>query len=139
MANYRNFSKAHRWIYLKTKGRIGSSINGIPMLLLTTVGRKSGTERTTPLSYYPYGNDCVVVASNGGQEKPPGWWFNLQSNAVATVRAGKKVSQRKAILAEGKEREELWGHLTNLVSQFEGYDASTERELPVVILREIDQ
>lgn len=137
MAHFQNFAKLHRWVYEKTNGCIGANLAGIPMLLLTTVGRKSGVERTTPVAYYPYGEDCVIAGSNHGQEKPPAWWLNLQANPVATVRVGRKVSRRHAILAAGEERERCWQGLLSVYPQFQDYDARTKREIPVIILREI--
>lgn len=136
MAHFRNFAKLHKWVYEKTDGRIGGHLIGVPMLLLTTVGRKSGVARTTPVAYYPDGEDCIIAGSNHGQEHPPAWWLNLQQNPVATVRVGRKVSRRKAIVAEGEERARCWTGLLSVYPQFKDYDANTKREIPVVILRE---
>ncbi len=137
MAHFRNFAKLHRWVYETTDGRIGSNLLGIPMLLLTTVGRKSGIERTTPVAYYPHGEDCVVAGSNHGQEYPPAWWLNLQTHPIATVRVGRKVSRRQAILTEGEERAVCWKGLLSVYPQFQDYDAQTKREIPIILLRDI--
>lgn len=138
MAHFRTFAKLHRWVYEKTNGRLGAQLIGIPMLLLTTVGRKSGAQYTTPVAYYPYGEDCVVAGSNHGQDRPPAWWLNLQANPIATVRVGRKVSRRKVILAEGEERERCWAGLVSVYPQFKDYAVSTKREIPVLILRDIE-
>ena len=79
------FTRAHRAIYRGTRGLIGGNLLGIQILLLTTRGRKTGQRRTLPLAYVEYKEDLIVVASNGGSDKPPDWWLNLQSAALAEV------------------------------------------------------
>src|SRR5262249_41365176 len=74
----------YQWLYEKTDGRF-TWLGGLPVLLLRTIGRKSRTERTAALVYLQDGNDLVVVASNGGSDKPPGWFFNLQASPEVGV------------------------------------------------------
>ena len=78
MANWAWVTKVHRAIYQKTDGRVGARLAGLPMCLLTTVGRKSGLPRTLPLACFPDGDDLIIVASNNGQEHDPAWWLNLR-------------------------------------------------------------
>src|SRR3990170_6235850 len=82
----------HRWAYQATGGRLGGRMMGMPVLLLTTTGRKSGVPRTNALMYLPEGRGCVVIASNAGERRHPGWWLNLQARPRATVQRGREVT-----------------------------------------------
>jgi len=108
------------------------------MLLLTTVGRKSGLERTIPLACYPNGDDLIIVASNNGRDHHPGWWRNLDQNPEARVRFGREERRVRAILAEGEERERLWPWVQRENPMYAKYEQKTAREIPVVILRRIE-
>lgn len=99
--------RAHGFLYEATDGRFGARV-GMPMLLLTVTGRKSGRKRSTPLVYFEDGDAYVVVGSDGGARRDPQWWLNLRADPVATVRAGRRVVGVTARLAEGAERERLW-------------------------------
>jgi deazaflavin-dependent oxidoreductase (nitroreductase family) len=115
-------------------GRVGGRVWGLPILLLTTTGRKSGAPRTTPLCYLSDGDDLVVVASNGGMDRFPDWWLNLQREPHATVAVG---SSSRAVLARAagpEERERLWATLTEIAPGYLGYQKKTSREIPVGIL-----
>lgn len=137
MASWQWFGNAHRAIYRMTKGRIGASLAGRPMLLLTTTGRKSGEPRTTPLSYLRDGDDCVVVASNNGGDRHPAWWLNLDASSGARVEVGSDGWAVEAVRAEGEAYERLWPMLVEYNPQYAGYQAKTSREIPVVILRRV--
>ena len=84
----RGLSKAHLTVYRVTGGRVLGSVAGMPVLLLTTTGRRSGKARTTPLTFFRDGADLVVIASNGGADRPPDWSLNLQQIPRAVVRIG---------------------------------------------------
>ncbi len=77
--------RAHLGIYRLTRGRVLGRVAGMPVLLLTTTGRRSGRARTTPLTYFEDGTDLVVVGSNGGEDQAPAWWLNLRDEPHATV------------------------------------------------------
>src|SRR5579863_9232885 len=81
----RVFMQGHVSLYRLTSGAIGSRAGGRSLLILTTLGRKSGKERDTPLFYFPDGEHLIVIASNGGAPKHPTWWLNLQANPQAKV------------------------------------------------------
>jgi len=124
----------HRWVYLKSGGRIGQRLIGKRMLLLETVGRKSGEPRTTPLLYVEDGDCFVVVASNMGDARFPAWWLNLQARPEAAARVGARrvpVSWRRA---DASEEERLWPKLEAAYSYYPDYRARAGREIPVVIL-----
>jgi len=128
-------SAIHEFWYRLTGGLIGGRFGRVRMLLLTTTGRKSGRPRTTPLLYLEDGGNLVVIASNGGNPNHPAWWLNLKSDPQATVQVGR---ERRAVSAEeatGEERERLWRAVVDVNSGYEGYQKSTSRRIPVVLLR----
>ena len=128
-------SATHRFWYRLTGGAIGGKLGKAPMLLLTTTGRKSGRRRTTPLLYLADGENMVVIASNGGSDRDPGWWVNLKHNPRAEVqvrRARKTVTAEKA---SAEEKGRLWPLITDMYGGYEGYQRRTTRDIPVVILK----
>ena len=94
------FWRIHPKLYRWTGGRIGGSIGPMPVLLLTTTGRKSGAPRTNALTYLPHGDDFVVIASVLGEPRHPAWWLNLQARPDATVDVGREQHAVRARQAE---------------------------------------
>lgn len=129
--------RAHTWIYEASEGRLGSEL-GLPMLLLTVTGRKSGEPRTTPLAYFRDGDSYVVVGSDGGARRDPQWWQNLSVDPRAKVRVGRTVLEVRAHLARGEERERLWARGQRVNPAWARYQAHTARELPVVVLTPVE-
>jgi F420H(2)-dependent quinone reductase len=136
-------SKLNTWVYRKTGGRLGGKWRvmagfrkPVPVMLLTTTGRKSGEEHTVPLLYLRDGTDIVVVASTGGLPRHPAWFLNLKNDPDVTVQVGSEVSRRRARVATQEERSRLWPRLVDLYADFETYQQWTAhtREIPVVIL-----
>jgi deazaflavin-dependent oxidoreductase (nitroreductase family) len=107
----------------------------LPILLLTTTGRKSGVSRTTPLCYLIDGDDLVVVASNGGMDWFPDWWLNLQNDPQATVEIGRSRRTVVARAATPDERERLWATLTAIAPGYLEYERRTSRQIPLGILQ----
>jgi deazaflavin-dependent oxidoreductase (nitroreductase family) len=126
--------KLHRWLYRVSGGRIGGTVMGMPVLLLTTTGRKTGQPRTNALMYLPDGDNCVVIASNAGEPRHPGWWLNLQANPKATIQRGRQVTPVVVCEAIGAERERLWARVVEAESSYETYKQRTTRQIPVVVL-----
>ncbi len=126
--------KTHALLYEWSDGRIGAQGGGVPMLLLSVTGRKSGETRTTPLVYFKDGESYVVVGSDGAAKRDPQWWKNLQVNPLGEVRDGREKFQVKASLATGPERERLWEVGKGVNPMWSKYQTRTERELPVVVL-----
>jgi len=126
--------KIHTWLYRATGGRVGHSAGRITNLLLTTKGRKSGAERTVALAYLADGDDFVVVASNGGSDKHPAWWLNLQAHPVARVEVGSRAVEVTAREASGAEHARLWPKLKEVNPFYGNYEQITERRIPVVVL-----
>jgi len=136
MANWEWVTKVHRAIYLRTDGRVGARLAGLPMCLLTTVGRKSGLPRTLPLACFPDGDDIIVVASNGGQSHDPAWWLNLKEQPEAEVQLGREHRQMTASRATPEEHARLWPWLMERNPAYARYRKRTRREIPIVILRD---
>ena len=124
----------HLKLYLWSKGRIGGSMRGLPVLILITKGKQTGLLRTKALMYLPYGNNFVVIASNLGKENHPGWWINLmaQPNASAQITGSQYTVHARE--AQGEERENLWQALSEKSSDYEQYRSWAKRRIPIVIL-----
>lgn len=124
--------------YVATDGVEGHLWNGVPTLLLTTVGRKSGQRRRTALIYgrttdQP-GAAYVVVASKGGAPDHPAWFRNLQADPSVTLQVGPDVLTARARVADGEERVRLWRRLAAIWPDYDTYRKRTDREIPVVVL-----
>jgi deazaflavin-dependent oxidoreductase (nitroreductase family) len=136
----RAMSKLHVAVYRSTGGLLGSKWRmgaafprGVPVLLLTTVGRKSGEPRTTPLLFIEDGDDIVIVASKGGLPKDPLWYKNLQANPNVEIQINGRRMKMKARTANPSERTRLWPKLVAHYPDFASYETWTDREIPVVI------
>lgn len=131
----RAFLHAHQFVYERTGGRVGASLGGRPMLLLKTVGAKTGQPRTAALLYLADGDRYAVVASTGGGPKHPGWYHNLMANPDVEVQVGTSRKSVRARVAEGEERERLWSKANEInKGQYDVYQTKTERRIPVVVL-----
>ena len=129
-------SSMHTALFRMTGGRRGGSMMNVPILLLTTKGRKSGTERTTPLMYTRDGGNLVLIASVGGAPRNPGWYWNLQGQD-AEVQIGPERRRVRARDAEGEERERLWAAMVSLYPNYAQYQQKTSRRIPVVVLEPV--
>jgi F420H(2)-dependent quinone reductase len=125
----------HTTVYRLSNGLIGHRFPGAPpVLLLDHVGARSGVKRTTPLVYGRDGSDLVLVASKGGYPKNPAWLHNLRANPDTTVQVGSRISNVRARIAQGAERERLWKLMVGVYPGYDGYRRRTDREIPVVVL-----
>ena len=125
----------HRTIWNVSGGRIAGKGYGMPVLALTTTGRKSGQPRTVMLtSPLQEGDKLIIVASKGGDDRHPEWYLNLQSNPAVLVKVRNKTQQMTAHIAEGEERADLWAKLTSDHKNYAQYQTKTDREIPVVVL-----
>ena len=111
----------------------------MPVLLLTTTGRRSGKARTTPLTFFRDGPNLVVIASNGGADRPPDWSLNLQETPHAVVEIGTDTLVVTARAASEQERERLWPVVTATYAGYARYQERTARRIPVVLLTPEDR
>src|SRR5262245_58828948 len=120
--------------YQASNGADGHIWNGVPTLLLTTTGRKSGKELTLPLISARDGDRHVLVASRGGAPDHPGWYKNLAAHPAVKLQVAADKFPVRARTAEGPERTRLWGTMTKIWPAYDEYQGKTSREIPVVIL-----
>jgi deazaflavin-dependent oxidoreductase (nitroreductase family) len=124
----------HRLAYCATGGWLGRTVQGGPVLLLTTVGRRSGRPRTWPLCYVQEGDRLILVASAGGAPRHPGWYLNLIGRHCVTVQRGSEAQIMRARIAEGTERARLWTQVVGQYPSCVDYQQRTTRLIPVVVL-----
>jgi deazaflavin-dependent oxidoreductase (nitroreductase family) len=136
----KTMNRVHRLVLGATGGRLGWRASGMPVIELTTTGRRSGQARKTMLtSPYQEGPTIVIVASRGGDDHHPAWYLNLRDHPEVTVSMGGQPDQRmRAEIADPEDRERLWPLITADHSNYAGYQVKTERELPVVLLHPIE-
>jgi deazaflavin-dependent oxidoreductase (nitroreductase family) len=134
---FRILGGLHRNLYRLTGGKIGGRIVNLPVLLLTTTGRRSGRPRTQPLAYTRTTEGYAVIASKGGAAQHPLWYLNLRANPLAEVTVGRDTQQVRAREAEGEERERLWRQLADVYSGYDKYARKTSRRIPVMVLEPV--
>ena len=128
-------SAVNTWVYRLTGGRLGGRFpGGAPVLLLTTVGRKSGAPRTAPLLYLADGADVVVVASKGGMSRHPVWYLNLEAQPRCEVEIGRTRRTMISRRVRDDEKATLWPRLCAMYPDYAGYQARTPRNIPVLRL-----
>jgi deazaflavin-dependent oxidoreductase (nitroreductase family) len=131
------FTRAHAALIRLSGGRIRRSFlftGGMPVLVLTTTGRKSGQRRSTPVGYLKHGDAFAVLASNAGNDRSPAWWLNLQADPGAEVLAERARIPVSARRADASIENKLWGEFARLNPGFDQYRNLTERQIPVVLL-----
>jgi deazaflavin-dependent oxidoreductase (nitroreductase family) len=127
----------HARLYRLTGGRFVPKWFGAPVLVLETVGRKSGEPRATPLVYARDADRFVVAPASGGTTTTPAWWLNLKAAGEATVVAGRERRRVRPRVAEGEERELLWQLLCDAYPANEDYVRMLGRDLTVVVLEPV--
>lgn len=128
-------SRVNTWVYRATGGKVGGTfLRGAPVMLLTTIGRRSGRRRTVPLLYLRDGENIVCVGSKGGMDHHPLWYRNLETNPDVEVEIGSEVVKVRARTATDAERTALWPRLVAMYRDYADYQTRTDRIIPVVIL-----
>jgi deazaflavin-dependent oxidoreductase (nitroreductase family) len=135
----RTITSIHRAFYLGSEGRIGGRLLWIRFLLLNHTGRKSGVEHHTPLLFVQDRERFIVAASNGGDERDPQWWLNLQNRSEASVWIERRRIRVCARAAESEEAKALWPMLTKSFRFYPAYQKRTRREIPIVILEPVGE
>ena len=125
----------HESLFKATNGRIGGKVMGMPALILTTTGRKSGARRTTMLTAPIVDGDTVVlVASYGGDDREPAWSLNLRAEPEVEITMDGRVRPMTARIASAEEKAELWPRVTSTYKGYAGYQTKTNRDIPLIIL-----
>src|SRR5215213_4071689 len=128
----------HSGVYRATGGRLLGRMGQSPILLLNTVGRKSGKKRATPLLYVVDGEDFVIIASKGGAPTHPAWYLNLVANPDTTVEVGDRKSRVSAEELAGEEKVRLWRKMAEMYPTYDDYQDKTKREIPLLVLHPRD-
>lgn len=131
----RLFLGLHVFLYRLTGGKVGGHISSMDILLLDSVGRRTGKKRTTPVAFIRDGQNFVVTASNGGAPNHPGWYYNLRSQPKTSIQVMNQNLRVEAELAYSEDRQRLWNELVRVNSQFAEYQTKTSREIGMFILR----
>jgi len=133
------YGKEHVRRYRETDGEVGYMWRkGVPTLILTTTGRRSGKPHSTPLILGQDGAAYVVVASKGGAARHPAWYLNLVDHPEVDVQVKADRFRARARSAEGEERARLWNLMAGVWPAYAGYQKRTERQIPVVVLERLD-
>ncbi len=118
-------------------GKVGGRYEGAPLLLLTTVGAKTGEERIAPLGYTVDSDRYVVIAARGGAPINPDWYFNLVAQPLVKVEVGTETFTARATVTSGEERQRLWSERAVPGSRLDSYTTKTTREIPVILLERV--
>lgn len=133
---FRLMNRVHPWLYRRAGGKgFVARVQGMPVLLLTTTGRRSGRRRTNAVGYVPDGEDLLVVGSAGGEPRHPAWAVNLRANPEAEVQVGTDRFRVRGEWTGPEERERLWREITTRYPFFAPYEAKAGRTIPVIRLR----
>lgn len=135
----KTMNTVHRGILALSGGRLGWEASNMPVLELTTTGRKSGQPRSTMLtSPVQDGSTLVIVASRGGDDHHPAWFLNLQANPAVEVKLkGKPKEPMRARIPAAEERGALWDRVVTAQKRYAGYQSKTDREIPLVLLEPV--
>ncbi len=121
-------------LYRASGGRVMGRVRGVPVLLLTVTGRKTGVPRTTAVSYIEDAGRYVVTGSAGGARAEPQWFRNLRNADEAVIEVGRRRMDVTVVVAEAEERRALWERLVGRASFFAKYQDKVEREIPIAVL-----
>ncbi|MET9952522.1 nitroreductase family deazaflavin-dependent oxidoreductase [Streptomyces sp. NPDC006339] len=125
-------------LYESSGGTKGTTIRGLPVVLVTSVGAKSGKIRKTPLMRVEHEGVYALVASNGGAVKHPVWYHNLVASPLIRLQDGPKVQDMKARIATGEERRVWWERAVAAFPDYADYQRRTEREIPLFVVEPVD-
>jgi deazaflavin-dependent oxidoreductase (nitroreductase family) len=115
-------------------GKVSGPLEGTPILLLHTLGAKTGQERVSPVIYQAVGDSYAVFASKAGDPANPAWYHNLRHTSRVTAEIGSGTAEYTARVAEGEEHDRIWAAQKRDFPQFADYETKTSRQIPVVIL-----
>ena len=131
------FMKVNAFFIRISRGRVGTQLGTQNILILNTVGRKSGQTRSIPIAYFFHEGKYLIVESNWGKDNHADWYFNLQSKPQATLEVKGKTISTNARFSEGEEYIRLWEYLTKKHPPYLEYQKMTKRKIPIAIFEEI--
>ncbi len=135
MSNWEKlFPALNVFVYRVSNGHLGNRLGKQSVLLLHTLGRRSGKQRITSLSYYRDGSRYILVASNWGKESHPAWFYNLMHQPRAKIQVGPRTYTVDAHQALGEEYDHLWQLVTRQNAQYFSYQEGLKRRIPILIL-----
>jgi deazaflavin-dependent oxidoreductase (nitroreductase family) len=118
------------------EGRVGGPFEGAPMILIHHIGARSGTERVTPLVYFPQADgQMVIIASKAGAPTNPDWYHNLKANPKIDVEVGTETFPVEVGEVVGEKRDEIWSRVVDAMPGFGEYQVKTDRKIPVLVLQ----
>ncbi len=134
MTDQRDYNQRLIEEFRAERSKTGKPLEGRSLLLLTTIGARSGQHRTTPMMYIPDGDRLLIIASNAGAPSHPDWYRNLVAHPQVTVEVGPDTFEATAIVAQGEARQQLWTRIIELYPFFVDHQAKVTRQIPVIVL-----
>ncbi len=135
----KTFTHINVWVYRASKGRLFNTFpgGGFPICLITTTGAKSGKPRSIALIHLPLGDNKLLVASQGGSDSHPTWYYNVKANPEVAIQFGAERRSYRARHVSDDEKRNLWPHLISLYPDYDQYQARTDRNIPVFLCEPI--
>lgn len=137
MSNENNHNQAIIDEFRSNAGKVGGHFAGKTLLLLHTLGAKSGEKRVNPTAYVTDGDRLVIIASKGGAPTNPSWYYNILAQPLVTVEVGTEKFQARAAVASEPERTRLYDKMIDMMPGFAGYLRKTSRVIPVITLSRV--
>ncbi len=131
------FMSIHSLLLRLSRGRLGSKLGTQTILILHTVGRKSGQERTIPIAYFDYEGKYLIVASNWGKDKNSDWYLNLKKTPHARLEIDGNLVSTAAREAQGDEYDRLWKFVTERYTPYLDYQKMTARHIPIMVFEQV--
>lgn len=136
--NLRIFMGINTFLIHASKGKIGARLGKQTILLMHTVGRRTGKNHTTPIAYFTIADGYYVIGSNWGQEKNAAWYYNLKQTPELTIEVGGHEIAVRAREAEGEEYERLWVNAVNHHPDYMHYKEMTSRHIPIIVFEPVE-
>jgi deazaflavin-dependent oxidoreductase (nitroreductase family) len=138
MSNRNNFNENIIAEFRANGGKVSGYFANTPLLLLNTIGAKSGQSRTNPLAYIPDGEHYIIIASKAGAPSNPDWYYNVQAQPIVTIELGSEQFQARAtVVADGPERDRLYAKMVARNPGFAEYEKKTTRKIPAIVLERV--
>jgi len=128
------YTKLNIWVYRLSFGKLmNTAMGGYPICIVTLTGRKSGKTLRIPLIHVPHGGNKILVGSQAGLDKNPGWVYSLRANPDVVITADGRKAQYRARQVSDEEKRELWPHMLSVYPAYDEYQARTDRNIPVFL------